>query len=314
MRKFSLGRLAYHCYHRPASAVGDSWRAGGPIEQWKTVRGRRAMERAATQILPPLPPPPASAPELSLLTGATLWYQTAFFLHSLARFQPVHPVIHDDGTLDAATVGRLRRVVPFARLVPPAETSDRLERLLPAARYPALRDRRDALVLFRKIIDVHLGATGWRMFCDSDMLVFHRPEALIRWLGAPLAAIHMTDITRSYGYEMPLLNELAGGPVPDRVNTGMLGLQSDRIDWDRMESWCRTLIERAGTHYYQEQALVALLLAGQPYAALPPADYVVLPRPPESADCRAVLHHYVAGSKRSYFRNNWKKVLLPFPP
>jgi hypothetical protein len=119
----------------------------------------------------------------------------------------------------------------------------------------------------------------------------------------------MADVTRAYGYEMGLLEELAGRPVPDRVNTGALGLRSDAIDWDRMEYWCRTLIERAGTHYYQEQALVALLLASRPHAALPSADYVVLPRPPEASECRAVLHHYVAESKPWYFRQNWQKVL-----
>ncbi len=118
----------------------------------------------------------------------------------------------------------------------------------------------------------------------------------------------MTDAVRSYGYEMALLDELAAGPVPDRVNTGILGLPSDRIDWERLEHWCRTLVERGGTHYYQEQALVALLLSGLPHAALPAADYVVLPSADEAVACRAALHHYVAGSKQWYFRHNWRRV------
>jgi hypothetical protein len=309
MRSFGIGRLAYHLYHRPAGMLRDSVRAGGPAEQWKTSRGRRAMEQAAEGRLAPLPSPPDDAPEVCLLTGATLWYQTAFFLHSLARFQPVRPVIYDDGTLDAGTAARLRRVIPFARLVPAAETDARLERWLPARRYPALRRRRDELVLFRKLLDPHLGATGWRLFCDSDMLVFHRPDFLLAWLRAPAAALHMADVTRAYGYELTLLEELAGRTVPDRVNTGVLGLRSEQIDWDQMEFWCRTLIERAGTHYYQEQALAALLLSGQPHTVLPAADYVVLPRPPEIAACQAALHHYVADSKSWYFRENWRKVL-----
>ncbi len=311
MSKFGLGRAAYHLYHRPAGAIADSVRAGGPLEQWRTARGRREMERFAGEDLPPLPAPPGDAPEIALLTGASLWYQTAFFLHSLARFQPVRPVIHDDGTLGPAVAARLRRVLPFARLVPAAETAERLERLLPAARYPALRDRREHLVLFRKIIDVHLGAAGWRLFCDSDMLVFRPPEALSGWLREPRAPIHMMDVTSSYGYDLGLLAELAGRPVPERINTGLLGLRSDGLDWDQLESWCRTLLERAGTHYYQEQALVALLLAGKPHGTFPAADYVVLPQAPEINACRAVLHHYVADSKPAYFRRNWRKVLAP---
>jgi hypothetical protein len=309
MRRLGIGRMIYRAYHRPVGAIRDCIRAGGPFEQWKTVRGRRAMEQAAESVLAPLPPPPGDSPEVCLLTGATLWYQTAFFLHSLARFQPVRPVIYGDGTLDAGTAARLQRVVPFARLVSGAEIDERLERLLPAHRYPSLRRRRDELVLFRKIIDVHLGAAGWRLFCDSDMLVFHRPEFLMGWLRAPSQAVHMVDATRAYGYEMDLLHELAGCPVPDLVNTGGLGLRSDAIDWDIMEFWCRTLIERAGTHYYQEQALVALLLSRQAHVALPSADYLVLPREPEASECRVVLHHYVAESKPWYFRQNWRKVL-----
>ncbi len=121
--------------------------------------------------------------------------------------------------------------------------------------------------------------------------------------------LRATDVQNSYGYPLSVLNALAGQPVPERVNTGLLGLQSEMIDWERMEHWCRTLIEQHGPHYYQEQALVALLLAGRPHIAAPPADYVILPEPPEALDCRAVMHHYVAHSKRWYFQQNWRRVL-----
>jgi hypothetical protein len=119
----------------------------------------------------------------------------------------------------------------------------------------------------------------------------------------------MTDAVRSYGYELTLLAKLSGRAVPDLVNTGMLGLRSDAIDWERLEWWCRKLIESAGTHYLQEQALMALFLSETPHAALPRADYLVLPDEMEGRECRAVAHHYVAGSKSHYFRENWRRVL-----
>ncbi len=305
LRRAGLGRLAYRLYHQPVGAVRRMWRAGGPIEQWRTERGRRAMEAAADR-LPPLPAPTADAPAVHLLTGARLWYQTVFFLHSLHGHQPVRPIVHDDGQLDPTTVARLRRAVPFATIVSEDEAEERLDRVLPVQRYPSLRGRRRELVLFRKILDVHAGATGWRMFFDSDMLVFRRPDLLIDWLRSPAKCVHMTDVTRAYGYELPVLEALAGRPVPDLVNTGILGLRSETIDWDRMEYWCRTLIERHGTHYYQEQALVALHLAGQPHVAMPRADYVVFPDQAEACRPRAALHHYVADSKRWYFQRCWR--------
>jgi hypothetical protein len=118
---------------------------------------------------------------------------------------------------------------------------------------------------------------------------------------------------------MDLLAGLAGSTPTERLNVGLCGLQSEKIDWDRLESWCRTLIDRAGTHYYLEQALVALLLAGKDCAIAPAADYVTLPRPPEAQACGAVMHHYVAGSKKWYFRNNWRRAMAsqttpPSPP
>jgi hypothetical protein len=84
-------------------------------------------------------------------------------------------------------------------------------------------------------------------------------------------------------------------------------LRSEELDWERLEHLCRTLIERERTHYYLEQALVAVLLAGRACAVAPEKEYLTLPVPPEASECRAVMHHYVADSKRWYFQQNWKR-------
>jgi hypothetical protein len=59
----------------------------------------------------------------------------------------------------------------------------------------------------------------------------------------------------------------------------------------------------------QEQALTALLLSGQACLRLPEADYRVMPSLAEGKNPTAVLHHYVAHSKRSYFQYGWRRVL-----
>ena len=56
-------------------------------------------------------------------------------------------------------------------------------------------------------------------------------------------------------------------------------------------------------------ALTALLLASVGAKALPSEDYVVLPSLAEGRAPTAVLHHYVAHSKRSYFQHGWRHVL-----
>ena len=250
--------------------------------------------------------------EVQVLTGRKFWYQTAFCLHSfaLASGREVRAVIHDDGSLDEEHADVLLRLFPGSRVETRGLIMARLDELLPTSKFPSLRARRLELPLIKKITDIHLGRSGWRMFFDADLLFFRRPDVLLDWWDDPFVPLTSVDAAYAYGYSMELLNEIAGKPVYDFINTGLLGLKSDSIDWDKMEYWCRTLIERAGTDYYQEQALVALQLAGSDRVVLPQEDYLVYPRGPEALACDAVMHHYVDLSKKSYFRDNWRRFVV----
>lgn len=310
LQQAGVGRLAYQFLHRPLGALKACLKEGGPLEQRRTERGRQDMEAAALQ-LPVLPVRGGIPLELHMLTGRRFWYQTAFCLWTFARAsgRDLAPVVLDDGSLTPDIFQPIARLFPKARLVSESEIIRRLDTHLPADGFPALRQRRQVFPLLRKLTDVHAGLSGWRLFLDSDMLFFKRPALLLDWLANPTQCLRATDVENAYGYPLELLHELAGRPVDELVNTGLLGLRSDGMDWERMEYWCRTLIERAGTHYYQEQALVALHLAGRASVAAPICDYVTFPKPPEARDCRAVMHHYVADSKRWYFQRNWRRSL-----
>lgn len=304
------GQLAYHLWHRHYGRLRDLWLDGGPAERLRTEAGRQAMIAAASR-LPPPPPPAGTRPlTLHFLTGGKYWYQTLFCLWTIARHsgRPLQPVILDDGTLTAEHGEFLLRLFPATRILSDHEILARLDTTLPATRYPVLRARREHFPLLRKLTDIHAGVTGWRLFLDSDMLFFQRPDFLIDWHDNPLIPLRGEDVATAYGYPLGLLNEISGIPVTERINTGTLGLRGEDIDWDRMEYACKELQTRQGLHYYQEQALVAILLAGRTCAVPPPRDYIVLPSPPEATACRAVMHHYVAHSKRWYFQRNWRKV------
>jgi len=306
------GQFLLKFYHTPISRIRDSLRNGGPWQEHRTEHGRAGMESAALTL--PVPPAAPGRPlELHLLTGRRFWYQTAFCLWTFARHtnRPLAPVIYDDGTLSADFRAPLARLFPAARFVARDETQARLDRLLPAARFPALRERWLNYPNIRKLTDPHLGSAGWKLVLDSDLLFFRRPDFLLQWLDAPAKPLHAVDCETSYGYSRPLMNQLAGAPVSDLVNVGLTGLNSSELDWDRLEHWCQTLIAREQTSYYLEQALIAMLVAGRSCAVAPVADYVTLPRPPEANECRAVMHHYVAGSKRWYFQTNWTRCLPP---
>ena len=176
--------------------------------------------------------------EVQMLTGKKYWYQTAFCLHSLQQVagREVVPVVHDDGTLQKEHAEVFQRICRGARIDWLAEIESRIERVLPRAKFPFLRKRRDELPLIRKITDIHAGREGWRLFLDSDLLFFRKPEFLLDWWDGPSHSIHAVDVINAYGYPLEVLAQVGGRPVPEMVNTGITGLKSDEIDWERWKN------------------------------------------------------------------------------
>lgn len=308
-RSAGLGKLAYHVWHRPAGALRDLIADGGPFERRRTERGRDEMEAFAARL--PTPAATDGKPvELHLLTGRRFWYQTAFCLWSFAQHagRPLHPVIYDDGTLGEHR-DALARVFPAARFVSRDEAIAQLDAHLPDGKFPFLRERWLNYPNIRKLIDPHVGRTGWKLVIDSDLLFFRKPNFLLKWHDKPSRPLHAVDCETAYGYSRPLMNFLAGAPLAEFVNVGLTGLASEQLDWEKIETWCRELITRERTSYYLEQGLIAMLVAGRDCAVAPAGDYVTKPEGVEATACRAVMHHYVANSKRWYFQHNWRVAL-----
>jgi hypothetical protein len=218
-------------------------------------------------------------------------------------------VFIDDGTFDEALIAAAQRLFPGSRVLSAAENEAHLNRVLPVARFPSLRNQRLTYLHLRKLTDVHAGHQGWRLVLDSDMLFFRRPDALLAWLAAPTRPVHMLDVHDAYGYPAATLAALAGRPVPACVNVGICGFRSEALDWDLLEHWAAQLIARHGTSYYLEQALVALLAATTDPLRLPRADYLLMPALAECQRPTAALHHYVDLSKRGYFRHAWRHAI-----
>ncbi len=302
--------MLLYLYHRPVGYIRHSISNGGPLAEWNTEQQRRKME-AAAEHLPALPEYPGTqSVTLHLMTGRRFWYQSLFCLHSFSRSArtTVRAELYDDGSLDKACTTLLERLGPGVRIHTFGELQARLDRLLPAAQFPALRDRWRNYPNIRKLIDVHLGETGWKLVIDSDILFFRRPELLLAWLSAPTQPLHAVDCRESYGYSRPLMERLAGAAIPKLVNVGLCGLRSDEIDWNEIESWCVELISRERTNYYLEQAIVAMIVARRQHCTVAPAqDYVTQPTRSEALAPRAAMHHYVAASKRWYYRYGWRR-------
>jgi len=305
------GQLLLQLYHRPLGRLRSSIRNGGPIAEWRTQRSRREME-ATAEFLPELPDYHSLSPAiLHMVTGKRFWYQTVFCLHSFshAAQATIYAELYDDGTIDAECARLLGRLGPRVRIHPEKVIQSRLDDHLPVDRFPVLRERRTNYPNLRKLIDIHLGNSGWKLAIDSDLLFFRRPNLVLNWLAEPGRPLHAVDCQESYGYSRALLERLAGAPLPALVNVGLCGLRSEALNWAEIESWCAELIAREKTNYYLEQALVAMLMAREPNrTVLPAEDYVTKPSKSEALEPRAVMHHYVAESKRWYFREDWRRV------
>jgi len=189
---------------------------------------------------------------------------------------------------------------------------ERLDSLLPRPQFPVLRQRCDDYINIRKLVDVHLGSTGWKLVLDSDMLFFDRPNALIDWADGALTGsgerplLLMKDCEESYGYSRPLMKSLTGAEIPTLLNVGVCGLNSETIDWSELEDWCSKLSQREGTSYFLEQALVAMMASREPHFVLPEDGYQTFPSESATRSGSGVLQHYVADSKPWYFGHAWK--------
>lgn len=316
-RRVGIGRAIRVLYYDPVERARNTIKAGGPFEMRRTEAAHREMTSAAHDLPPIHPRAGASDAEFHILTGTRFWDQTLFFAASVQLASPdvrVVPILYDDGTLTDADVAAVRRVLPATRAERYADIEARLDASLPADRFPALRARRLVYPHLRKLTDVHAGQAGWKLVADSDMLVFREPTATLSWLAAPDRPLHMVDAEPAYGYSEALMVELAGAPIPPLVNVGLFGFRSEAIDWEALEHWVATLEAREGTHYFLEQALSAMLTAGYACTALPRSEYRVLPDLTEGRAPTAVLHHYVAESKRSYFQDAWRIVNAALVP
>lgn len=269
------------------------------------------MERVALTLRQPVCKSDAPALQISFLTGKRYWYQTAFCAYSLARYadRNIHFHFYDDGTFDDGLMKQAVRQFPSSTVVTAESIQQRLADALPASRYPLLNHKRSTYPHIKKLTDVHAGNTHWQLVLDSDMLFFRRPDMMLDWLQKPARSFHMVDVEESYGYPPKLMEELAGAAMPDKLNVGMIGLKGSELDWDKIECWTRELEARQGSHYLQEQALTAMLIAGKTCDVAPKDDYVVSPDQREVNDVQGILHHYVAASKEWYFKKMWKKFL-----
>jgi hypothetical protein len=311
LKELKLGTLLYKVYYAPKSFLRRLFQKG-IINTIIDYSEQREMQKAVCNLKPIERIQKKGFIEVHFLTGKRFWYQTIFCAYSLAQHieYSVRPIIYDDGSLEKQHQDEILRIFPDAKIILEVEIEEYIDKYLPQSRFPCLRERRINYPNIRKVIDTHVGSQGWKLVLDSDMLFFRTPNVLLEWLESPQQPCHMVDVETSYGYSRDLMTELAQSEISEQINVGICGLKSEDIDWEKLEYWCKTMIDQQGTHYFQEQALVAMLMAGKSCTVASASDYIVMPGRDEVIQPKAVLHHYVADSKPWYFRYGWKHVFV----
>ncbi|MFB0498239.1 hypothetical protein ABID99_004476 [Mucilaginibacter sp. OAE612] len=274
------------------------------------MNGRREMEQRSLE-LPPVVSHTNGLP-IYFLTGKNYLYQTLYCIQSLIKSTAAQFkfILVDDGSFNAELVERVAKQLPGAQVITVKQISENLQNTLPETRYPYLHKKRAVYPHIKKLTDVHtIPGDDWKLVLDSDMLFWHEPADLVKWLNGPQQPLHMLDCVEAYGYSQQLMEQLAGSTVKPLLNVGAIGLKSEAIDWDELENWVKTLEELEGTSYYLEQALSAMLIGNTDATVLKTGDYIVNPSPDQIKNKTGILHHYVDLSKEGYFKQAWKHFL-----
>lgn len=313
-RQFGLGRLVYRWIHQPRQQF-DLARTYGWQCVWDARRGETQMRQAAATLDFPSPTGQPFPAPICFLTGRHFVHQTLFCAHSFLSWSgcPARFEFLSDGSLEE-TAGDLRRLVPTATIRNRSELDATVAQVLPPEKFPVLHAVRNTFVLLRKLTDAMAGQAGYRLLFDSDMLFWRRPDELLERAGAG-APLYMADtVADGYTASRAEMTRALGVPVAEGVNSGLVGLDAGRIDWDLMERACHFLRDSAGDQRLLEQTLWAVALAAQKARPLDAPAYRVVVDPPHLATVQSegrepTLLHYAWRARLPYAAREWRRHL-----
>ncbi|MBB6235496.1 hypothetical protein HDC90_000093 [Pedobacter sp. AK013] len=303
-------KLVNHLYRYPKSNWKTIQRFGGYLSYWRMLASKKQMQKASEN-LPPIISNHNGFP-IYFLTGKKYLYQTLFCALSLTKSckETFRFILIDDGSFDQDLINQVKQQMPNVKLILKNEIENNLELKLPTSAYPFLHQKRKIYPHIKKLTDIHtIDDNPFKLVLDSDMLFWNEPTELIDWLKNPNGCIYMLDSEESYGYDKALMETLCGFTIPNLMNVGTFGVNSNSINWNNIENWAKSLEEKQGASYFLEQALSVMVVANQKKTILNKEEYIVNPHERGSTFNRSKLHHYVDLSKRHYFENDWKAFL-----
>ncbi|QXV67507.1 glycosyl transferase [Mucilaginibacter sp. 21P] len=306
----SPGTLLYNLYYRPLGFLRKLFEVG--IFNYVDIRRSQSKMIAGSLTINEIVNGLDKATyEVYFLTGKRYWYQTAFCLYSLQKVCTTIRITAkfiDDGSINEKLKKQIIKQFPSSIVITAADTEALLDAGLPWQSYPRIRAKRETYPHLKKLTDVHIHSGDWKLVLDSDMLFFKYPKELLDWINNPSKPFFLKDPITSYHYSFNLMEELTGKRITPNLNVGVIGLNSKKINWDALENWIAELEKKEGTSYLLEQALSAMIVAGEDIIIADPSVYMVMPCEQEVRQLTSALHHYVAQSKEWYYKLAWKSI------
>lgn len=267
--------LARRRYLRAAKALQPMDASSGPLDCFMLLNERRFCEG--------------------------IWSLYSFRFH----FGPSRLIVLNDGTLKSASIRLLHELFPGICIPEFHRNNEDVTTFLAKSRLIRLRQWRERIVWFRKLIDpLLLASSDQVLLLDSDCLHFSRPHEIHRWLQEPKIIRYIGDPIR-YPFCAPAeeLAGICGAPLPEHFCAGYLAVPRSAIDLNRIERYLEAKcfdqqLSRGTFAHVDDQTLYAMeaALAG---AAMLPARYATCPNLSAEA---AVMGHFCGGSyKRMWF-------------
>lgn len=276
---------------------------------------RLTLERLSLRHLQPIllraarhrPSRPEAAVSVHMLVSSQTWrmgimsaYAFEFFTGKRWEF-----VIHEDGSIDAATQQLIRESFPGCRVVSRAEADQVVTERLKA--HPACLRSRSAHNLFLKFFDSPAFAPHERfVILDSDLLFYRHAPEIVRWLesGANECWFNQ-DLKEGYSSPGTGIEEVLGFKLWDRVNSGLCLLTKDAFSLDLSETFLEKCAPMAIKPNLLEQTLFAVNASRFNQGGMLSQQYEISERQFRRPD--AICRHYLS-------TNKWTMLYLEGPP
>jgi hypothetical protein len=210
---------------------------------------------------------------------------------SLLKFSadPLEMSIHDDGTLTAEDIDKLKSHIPRTHIISRSEGDDLINPQL--KKFPNIYKYRCNVPHAIKLIDIALLSPENIAFCDSDIL-FLRPFRDLFQLGDRSAAIFMKDYLEAYSvfpWHLIGKNKLL---LPSKINSGLFYMKREVYDLDFIEWFLGQQRFQSKPLHKMEQTCWAALGYRSGMEAWDPQQ-IVLMRPYITLNSEMIAGHFV---------------------